>query len=91
MNRNFYEIDMMYQGHRKELFKGGGGGGGVLNGIFQKRSFFIDLSPNTLYRKCKKFAPKKEGSSDPRPFPTPLYIYLNLKKSWLQLYQNHPT
>ena len=40
-----------------------------------KSLFCTDLSPNTLYRKCIKFAPKKGGSSDPLdppPFPTPL-------------------
>ena len=59
------------QGRRKELFKGGGV---VLNVNFKKVFFCTDLCPNTLYRKCIKFAPKKGGSSDPPdpPFPTPL-------------------
>ena len=43
--------------------------------FFQKGSFCTDLFPNTLYRKCIKFAPKRVGgasdSLDP-PFPTPL-------------------
>ena len=46
----------------------------VLNAIFHKGYLFTDLFPNTLYRKCIKFAPKKGGSSDPSdpPLPTPL-------------------
>ena len=35
--------------------------GVVLNAIFQKVFFCTDLLPNTLYRKCMKFAPKKGG------------------------------
>ena len=46
-----------------EFFKGG-----RLNGIYQKGSNCTDLIPNTLYRKCIKFAPKKGGS--PPPVPT---------------------
>ena len=36
--------------------------GGRLNGIYQKGSNCADLIPNTLYRECIKFAPKKGGS-----------------------------
>ena len=55
-------------------FRGLGRGGVVLNVTFQKGYFCIDLSANTLYRKCIKFVPKKGGSSDPSdpPLLTPL-------------------
>ena len=47
--------------------------GVVLNVFFFKKgSYCTDLFPNTLYRKCIKFGPKKMGSSDPSdpsPFP----------------------
>ena len=33
--------------------------------LISKGVFCTDLCPNTLYRKCIKFAPKKGGSSDP--------------------------
>ena len=49
------------------------GGRVFLNVTFQKGYFCIDVSTNTLYRKCIKFAPKKGGggSSDPlRPSPS---------------------
>ena len=41
---------------------GGGGGGVVLNGIFQKASFFTDLFPNTLCRKHIKVVVRIERS-----------------------------
>ena len=56
---------------RKEFFEGGGG---VIKGIFfQKCSFCTDFFPNTLFRKCKQFAPKKRDSFNPPhpPSPTP--------------------
>ena len=49
------------------------GGGVVLNGNFLKGCYCTDLCPNTLYRKCIKFAPKK-GGRPPPPLPTPLTI-----------------
>ena len=47
----------------------------VLNATFQKLNFCTDLVPNTLYRKCIKFAHKRGGGGRPTtrpPFPTPL-------------------
>ena len=55
------------QGRRKEFFKGGGGG--RFKCYSQKGYFCIDLSTNTLYRKCIKFAPKKGGRSTPPILP----------------------
>ena len=41
--------------------------GGRFKCYFLKGSFCTDLDPNTLYKKCIKFSPKKGGLSDPPP------------------------
>ena len=46
-------------------------GGGSLNAIFQKGSFCNDLLPNTLYRKCIKFASQKGGGGPTDPSDPP--------------------
>ena len=59
----------------KEVSRSGGERGGVVFNInFEKGSLCTGLIPNTLYRKCIKFAPKNWGVLWPnecRPVKTP--------------------
>ena len=69
----------------RDFFKGGGGV--VLNVNFKKGYFCTDLGPNTLYRKCIKFAPKKGRGggfptpSTPPPLPTPPLVVMKCQTS----------
>ena len=83
--RHHYSTGPPYQGRRTDVFQEGGGGGGG-----KWDSNWIDLSSNTLYRKCIKLTPPPHPKRKPSPHisyapayirpsspaATPLYMYI---------------
>ena len=64
-NQSMYLLQNNFRGVGRTFSRGV-----VLNAAFQKGYFCTDLIPNTLYRKCIKFAQKKDPDPPDPPPPS---------------------